>query len=730
MLEWRKNKRPARICGIGGFLMYTEICERVSQELKLPRGSVEAVLLLLEKDCTVPFIARYRKEATGSLDEEAVLSIKERSSRLEELEARRNAIIASLKERELLSPQLEEAVRSASSLTALEDVYLPHRPKRRTRASLAVEKGLAPLADILLRQEGRNPLEIAAPFVDEEKGVGAIEEALQGARDIVAERISENGEARRRIRVLFGRRGKLKSSCVKGKGEEGANFKDWFAWEEPAALAPSHRILAMFRGEREKILSLSLLPPEDEALRILREVFVHGAGADSALVDEAIVDGYRRLLGPSMETELRNALKKKADREAIAVFAKNVREILLASPLGPRNILAVDPGFRTGCKFVCLNRQGDLLFNGTIYPHPPRADEAKSAEVILKAIEDYAIEAIAIGNGTAGRETERFFRGLGLPSNMLITMVNESGASIYSASETARREFPDRDLTVRGAVSIGRRLLDPLAELVKIDPKSIGVGQYQHDVDQKELKNALSTVVESCVNAVGVELNTASLELLSFVSGIGSATAERIVKHREANGPFASRKDLMHVPRLGPKTFEQAAGFLRIRGGENPLDGSAVHPERYALVEQMARDLGCSVTDLVSNPALRSKLEIQKYISPEVGLPTLTDILNELEKPGRDPRDSFEPFSFQEGVEKIEDLLPGMPLPGIVTNITSFGVFVDVGVHQDGLVHRKHLPHGRELRPGERVGVSVLEVDLPRKRISLSMREERKGRHG
>lgn len=709
--------------------MNTEICERVSQELKLPRGSVEAVLLLLEKDCTVPFIARYRKEATGSLDEEAVLAIKERFSRLEELEARRNAILSSLQERELLTPQLEKAVRSASSLTALEDVYLPHRPKRRTRASVAAEKGLAPLADILLRQEGRNPLEIAVPFVVEEKGVGAIEEALQGARDIIAERVSENAEARRRIRVLFGRRGKLKSSCVKGKEVEGANFKDWFAWEEPVALAPSHRILAMFRGEREKILSLSLLPPEDEALRILREVFVHGAGADSALVDEAIVDGYRRLLGPSMETELRNALKRKADRDAIAVFAKNVRQILLASPLGPRNILAVDPGFRTGCKFVCLNRQGDFLFNGTIYPHPPRADEAKSAEVIRKAIGDYAIEAIAIGNGTAGRETERFFRGLGLPSTMLITMVNESGASIYSASETARREFPDHDLTVRGAVSIGRRLLDPLAELVKIDPKSIGVGQYQHDVDQKELKNALSTVVESCVNAVGVELNTASLELLSFVSGIGSATAERIVKHREANGPFASRKDLMLVPRLGPKTFEQAAGFLRIRGGENPLDGSAVHPERYSLVERMARDLGCSVADLVSNPTLRSKLEIKKYISAEIGLPTLTDILNELEKPGRDPRNSFEPFSFQEGVEKIEDLLPGMPLPGIVTNITSFGVFVDVGVHQDGLVHRKHLPRGRELHPGERVGVSVLEVDLPRKRISLTMRDETKGKN-
>lgn len=723
----REQRLHTCISGIGGFLMNTEICERVSKELKLPRDSVHAVLMLLEKDCTVPFIARYRKEATGSLDEEAVLAIKERSLRIEELEARKSAIHASLLDRGLLNPELEKSIMSAGSLTALEDVYLPYRPKRKTRASTAAEKGLAPLADLLLRQEGKDPLALATPFVIEEKGVATQEEALQGAKDIIAERISENGEARRRVRMLFGRRGKLKSSCIKGKEEEGSNFKDWFAWEEPAALAPSHRILAMFRGEREKVLSLSLLPPEDEALRILRDLFVHGAGSDSMLVDEAVVDGYRRLLAPSMETELRNALKKKADREAIAVFAKNVREILLASPLGPRNILAVDPGFRTGCKFVCLNRQGDLLFNGTIFPHPPRADEAKSAETMRKTINDYGIEAIAIGNGTAGRETERFFRGLGLPSEILITMVNESGASIYSASETARREFPEYDLTVRGAVSIGRRLLDPLAELVKIDPKSIGVGQYQHDVDQKELKNALATVVESCVNAVGVELNTASFELLSFVSGIGAGTAERIIKFRESNGPFSSRKELLNVPRLGPKTFEQAAGFLRIRGGTNPLDGSAVHPERYLLVERMAADLGCSVADLLSTPAAKKSLDIQQYVSADVGLPTLTDILNELEKPGRDPRETFEPFIFQEGVEKIDDLLPGMSLPGIVTNITSFGIFVDVGVHQDGLVHRKQLPHGRVFRPGDRVDVSVLEVDLPRKRISLSMREEKKG---
>lgn len=704
--------------------MNVHIAQRVSQELKIAPSSVEAVLSLLEQDATVPFIARYRKEATGSLDEEAIFAIKERYARLEELEARKKAVLSSLEERSLLSSDLEEKVRNAPSLTILEDIYLPFRPKRRTRASIAEEKGLAPLAEHLLLQKGDDPAVLALSFVSEERGVNSGEEALQGALDIIAERISEHGEARRKMRLLFGRRGKIRSTVAKGKEEEGANFRDYFSWEEPAAPAPSHRVLAMFRGEKEKILNLSVLPPEDEALRTLRETFLLGSGPDSILVDRAIVDGYRRLLAPSMETELRNALKKKADREAISVFAGNVREVLLAPPLGPKNILAVDPGFRTGCKFVCLNRQGDLLHHGVIYPHPPRADEKGSADAIRRAAEEFGIEAIAVGNGTAGRETERFLRGLGLPSSIIITMVNESGASVYSASETARKEFPDYDLTVRGAVSIGRRLLDPLAELVKIDPKSIGVGQYQHDVDQKELKKSLDTVVEFCVHAVGVDLNTASLELLSSVSGLGQSTAGRIIRYREANGPFSTRKELLNVPRLGPKTFEQAAGFLRVSGGPDPLDRSAVHPERYPIVERMAADLGCSVSELMKDPGKRSLIDPERYISGDAGLPTLTDILAELERPGRDPRQTFEIYSFAEGIEKIDDLSPGMTLPGVVTNITSFGAFVDIGVHQDGLVHRKHLPGGAEsgLRPGQRVEVSVLDVDRARNRIALSMK--------
>lgn len=704
--------------------MNVHIAQRVSQELKIAPSSVEAVLSLLEQDATVPFIARYRKEATGSLDEEAIFAIKERYARLEELEARKKAVLSSLEERSLLSSDLEEKVRNAPSLTILEDIYLPFRPKRRTRASIAEEKGLAPLAEDLLLQKGDDPAVLALSFVSEERGVNSGEEALEGALDIIAERISEHGEARRKMRLLFGRRGKIRSTVAKGKEEEGANFRDYFSWEEPAAPAPSHRVLAMFRGEKEKILNLSVLPPEDEALRTLRETFLLGSGPDSILVDRAIVDGYRRLLAPSMETELRNALKKKADREAISVFAGNVREVLLAPPLGPKNILAVDPGFRTGCKFVCLNRQGDLLHHGVIYPHPPRADEKGSADAIRRAAEEFGIEAIAVGNGTAGRETERFLRGLGLPSSIIITMVNESGASVYSASETARREFPDYDLTVRGAVSIGRRLLDPLAELVKIDPKSIGVGQYQHDVDQKELKKSLDTVVEFCVHAVGVDLNTASLELLSSVSGLGQSTAGQIIRYREANGPFSTRKELLNVPRLGPKTFEQAAGFLRVSGGPDPLDRSAVHPERYPIVERMAADLGCSVSELMKDPGKRSLIDPERYISGDAGLPTLTDILAELERPGRDPRQTFEIYSFAEGIEKIDDLSPGMTLPGVVTNITSFGAFVDIGVHQDGLVHRKHLPGGAEsgLRPGQRVEVLVLDVDRARNRIALSMK--------
>ena len=709
--------------------MNPDLALRVATELQLSRKSVDAVLSLLEEDATVPFIARYRKEATGSLDEEAILSVKERYTRLEELEARKTAVLSSLRERNLLTAELEGKINAAATMTALEDAYLPYRPKRKTRASAAAEKGLLPLADQIFDQKGLIPEEIAGRFVSVEKEVPSADEALQGARDIIAERISENGEARGRIRLLFGRKGRIKSTVSRGKEEEGTNFRDYFNWEEPAAPAPSHRILAMFRGEKEKILSLSILPPEDEALKILKRLFVAGESPDSRIVEEAVIDGYRRLLAPSMETELRNALKKKADREAISVFARNVREMLLAPPLGPKNILAVDPGFRTGCKFVCLDRQGKLLHHGVIFPHPPRQNEDESAAIIRTAVDTYQIEAAAIGNGTAGRETERFFKKIGLPSSVIITMVNESGASVYSASDTARREFPDHDITVRGAVSIGRRLLDPLAELVKIDPKSIGVGQYQHDVDQKELKKALETVVESCVHAVGVDLNPASTERLSFVSGITAGLAAQIVNYRETNGPFSTRRELLKVPRLGPKTFEQSAGFLRVTGGSEPLDASAVHPERYALVEKMASDLNCSVEELLKNGEKRKEIDISRYVSGDVGLPTLADILKELEKPGRDPRHAFEVFSFREGVEKIEDLASGMELDGVVTNTTSFGVFVDIGVHQDGLVHRKHLPSKvpAELHPGQKIRVSVLEVDLERRRIALSMKDKGKG---
>jgi uncharacterized protein len=711
--------------------MNESIAKRISTEMKIALPAVEATLALLEEGGTVPFIARYRKEATGGLDEENIAAVRDRREQLEELGARKKAISKSLSERGLLSPELEEKIKNAPSLALLEDVYLPFRPKRKTRASVAAEKGLSPLADLIMAQEEAHPELLARSFVSEEKGVSSEEEALKGAADIIAERVSEHGESRARMRLLFGRRGRIKSSLAKGKNEEeGANFRDYFSREEAAAPAPSHRVLAMFRGEKEKILTLSLLPPEEEALAVLIPLFVKGEGPCADLVKEAVIDGYRRLLAPAMETELRNALKKKADREAILVFEKNVREILLAPPLGPKTILALDPGFRTGCKFVCLNRQGDLLHHGVIYPHPPGGDEAKSGAVIKRAVTDYEIEALAIGNGTAGRETERFIRGLGLPSSVVITMVNESGASVYSASETARREFPDHDITVRGAVSIGRRLLDPLAELVKIDPGSIGVGQYQHDVNQKELKKALDGAVEFCVNAVGVDLNTASRELLSYVSGIGPAAAGRIIEFREARGPFSSRKDLLKAPGVGPKTFEQAAGFLRVHGGPNPLDGSAVHPERYPIVEKMASDLGCTVEELIKNAEKRRAIKPENYITGDAGLPTLTDILAELERPGRDPRQNFEIFSFAEGVEKIDDLSPGMVLPGVATNVTSFGVFVDIGVHQDGLVHARNLPGGgRTVRPGQKVEVTVLEVDLGRNRISLSMKEK-KGRAG
>jgi protein Tex len=701
---------------------------QIAQELKLTTGQVQATAALLEEGGTVPFISRYRKEMTGSLDEVAITAIRDRLAQLDELDKRREAILKSLEERDLLTDELKEKLAAAGSMAVLEDIYLPFRPKRRTRATIARERGLEPLAVKLFAQEAMDVLTEAAAFVDAEKGVASAEEALAGARDIIAEWVSEDQEARARMRELFFLKGVFRSKAVPEKQEEGIKYRDYFAWEEPVSAAPSHRILAMRRGENEGFLTLRVTPAEEEAITVLEGLFVKGMGPSSEEVRQAVHDGYKRLLGPSMETEVRLTTKARADEEAIRVFAENLRQLLLSSPLGQKNVLAVDPGFRTGCKVVCLDRQGKLLHHEAVFPHQSDRERAQAASTVLGLCGRYQVEAIAIGNGTAGRETESFIRGLDLPKGIQVVMVNESGASIYSASDVAREEFPDQDVTVRGSVSIGRRLMDPLAELVKIDPKSIGVGQYQHDVDQGELRKSLDDVVVSCVNAVGVEVNTSSRQLLTYVSGLGPQLAKGIVEYRNANGPFPSREKLRKVPRLGPRAFEQAAGFLRIRDAENPLDGSAVHPESYSIVDAMARDLGCQVSDLMRDDSLRKKIDLARYVTEKVGLPTLNDILAELAKPGRDPREQFESVRFQEGVEKIEDVRPGMKLPGVVTNITAFGAFVDIGVHQDGLVHVSELADRFVKNPGEvvkvhqKVMVTVLDVDLQRKRIALSMK--------
>ena len=701
---------------------------KIAQELSLTPKQVQATADLLNEGATVPFIARYRKEATGSLDEVAIAAVRDRLSQLMELDKRREAILKSLEERGQLTDELKEKILSAKTLVVLEDIYLPYRPKRRTRATVAKEKGLEPLAQRLFAQEDMDPLTEAAAFVDPEKGVDSAEDALAGARDIIAEWVNEDQTARARMRDLYSSKAVFKSNVVPEKEADGSKYKDYFDWEEPVNTAPSHRILAMRRGENEGFLTLRIFPPEEGALDILDGLFVKGEGPASEQVKMSVHDSYKRLLSPSMETEIRQATKKRADEEAIRVFVENLRQLLLAPPLGQKNVLAIDPGFRTGCKVVCLDRQGKLLHTETIYPHQSEKAAADARSKILEMCERFRIEAIAVGNGTAGRETETFIRSLDLSKNIQVVMVNESGASVYSASEVAREEFPDQDVTVRGAASIGRRLTDPLAELVKIDPKSIGVGQYQHDVDQGALKSSLDDVVESCVNRVGVEVNTASKQLLTYVSGLGPQLAKGIVEHRNENGPFRSREELKKVPRLGPKAFEQAAGFLRVRDGENPLDRSAVHPESYSIVDTMATDLGCSVLDLMHDEKLRERIDLGKYVSEKVGLPTLNDILSELSKPGRDPREQFETFRFAEGVEKIEDVKPGMKLPGIVTNITAFGVFVDIGVHQDGLVHISELSNRFVKNPAEvvkvhqKVVVTVLGVDLERKRISLSMK--------
>lgn len=705
--------------------------EQIAREFSLVQKNVDAVASLLEEGATIPFISRYRKEMTGSMDEVMIANIRDRIEQLRELDKRKEAVISSIEKQGKLTPELLSAIAKAETLAEVEDLYLPYKPKRKTRASAAKEKGLEPLAEKIFLQNEKVDVEtFAASFIDAEKGVNTLEEALEGARDIMAEWISENQEARKNIRELFWKEGVVESRLLKGKEEEGQKFKDYFEWTEPVSKTPSHRMLAMRRGEKEGILILDIYPNEETSIATLERQFIKSSGAVAEQIALAIKDCYKRLLRPSLETEVRIESKMKADEEAIKVFCTNLKELLLAAPLGQKNVLAIDPGFRSGCKVVCLDKQGKLLYNTNIYPHEPQRESAKSKGIIKDLCEQYNIEAIAIGNGTASRETESFVRSIGLTNRILIVMVNESGASVYSASDVAREEFPTHDVTVRGAVSIGRRLTDPLAELVKIDPKSIGVGQYQHDVDQIKLKQGLDDVVMSCVNSVGVEVNTASKELLAYVSGLNASIAKNIVEFRNQNGPFKKREDLMQVPRLGEKVFEQAAGFLRIREAENPLDASAVHPESYVIVEKMAKDLGCEVKDLMSSTELRKQLDLTKYITDKVGLPTLTDIVAELEKPGRDPRESFEVFSFTEGVNTIADLKIGMKLPGIVTNVTNFGAFVDVGVHQDGLVHISHLSDKFIKDPNEvvtvqqKVFVTVTEVDVPRKRIALSMKAD------
>ncbi len=709
-----------------------KIIARIANELSLTTKQVNVVVNLLTEGATIPFIARYRKELTGSLDEVVLASIRDRHEQLVELDKRREAILKYIEKQEKLTPALAKAIEDAETLAELEDIYLPYKQKRKTRATAAKEKGLEPLALSIFEQGNIDLAKLVASFIDPAKGVNTEEEALQGARDIMAEWVSENQEARKNIRELFWKDGIIESKVLKSKAEteEAQKFKDYFEWSEPIKKTPSHRLLAMRRAENESIISLDIAPSEELAVQSLEHQFVKTSKPIAEQVKLAVKDSYKRLLKPSLESEVRVESKLQADVEAIKVFASNLKELLLASPLGQKRVLALDPGFRTGTKLVCLGEQGDLLFNTVIYQNEPQRETTKAGTIVMGLCDKFKIEAIAIGNGTASRETESFVKALGLPKEIIVVMVNESGASVYSASDVAREEFPDQDITVRGAVSIGRRLTDPLAELVKIDAKSIGVGQYQHDVDQTKLKAGLDDVVMSCVNSVGVEVNTASKELLSYVSGLGPQLAKSIVDYRNQNGAFKDRSALKKVPRLGDKAFEQCAGFLRIRDSKNPLDRSAVHPESYSIVEKFAKDLGCTVNDLMTRAELRKKLDLKKYVTDKVGLPTLTDILSELEKPGRDPREKFEVFSFEEGIHEIKDLKVGMVLPGIVTNVTNFGAFVDIGVHQDGLVHISHLSDKFVKDPSaviavqQKVKVTVMEVDAPRKRIALSMKSD------
>ena len=714
----------------------------IANRLGLKQQAVDNTLALLDEGCTIPFISRYRKERTGGLDEVQIAAISDQYERLKELQKRKETIVKTITELDKMTPELEKRITDCWEANELEDIYLPYKPKRRTRAQVAREQGLEPLAKLLLLQRERNPEHAAAHFVGD--AITTPSDAIKGAQDIIAEMVSEDERSRQQLRDAFRRQAFITSKVVKAKADsdEAAKYSDYFDWEEPLKRCSSHRLLAMRRGESEGILRISISPNDDECIERLQRHYVYGNTPCGKLVAEAVEDGYKRLLKPSIETEFAALSKEKADEEAIRVFAENLRQLLLGAPLGQKRVMGVDPGFRTGCKVVCLDAQGNLLHHEAIFPHPPVNKRMESAMAVEKMLKKYQIEAISIGNGTASRETNDFIRDVlagrydierredsgERKENTQVFVVSEDGASVYSASKIAREEFPDEDVTVRGAVSIGRRLMDPLAELVKIDPKSIGVGQYQHDVDQTKLKHSLDQTVESCVNSVGVNLNTASQHLLMYVSGLGPTLAKNIVDYRRENGAFTSRAQLKKVPRLGPAAFQQCAGFLRIPGARNPLDNSAVHPESYAVVEQMAQDQGCTVADLINNKEKREAIDIRRYVTAEVGIPTLTDILKELEKPGRDPREQIEEFEFDARVNTVDDLVEGMELPGIVTNITNFGAFVDIGVHQDGLVHISQMANRRIAHPTDvvklhqHVRVRVIEVDRRRNRISLSMK--------
>ena len=705
-----------------------EFVNKIAQEFNVSTRVAENVIKLLGEGATVPFIARYRKEMTNTMNEETVADIKKRLEQLDELEKRKEFVLKSIAEQEKLTPELEKNINNAETLQDVEDLYLPYKPKRRTKAEIARQKGLEPLARMIMSQNSDDVNGMAKRFINKEKDVNNEADALHGACDIMAEWISESINGRNRIRKIYHKDGVISSTLVKGKEEEAQTYKQYFDFKEPIAKAPSHRILALFRAEEEGLLKVKISIEANDALNVLDSIFLKNDNASTDLVQDAIDDAWKRLLEPSLETEMRALYKEKADEVAVKVFAENLRQLLLAAPLGKKRVLALDPGFRTGCKVVILNELGALLHNETIYPHPPQNEHGKAAAKIAHLVQAYKIDVIAIGNGTAGRETEDFIKSIRFDRDITAVMVNESGASIYSASKVARDEFPDYDITVRGAVSIGRRLMDPLAELVKIDPKSIGVGQYQHDVNQKMLGDELNTVVESCVNAVGVELNSASEQLLSYVSGVGPQLASSIVKYRNENGGFTSRKQLLEVPRLGNKAFEQCAGFLRIHGAKQPLDASAVHPESYHIVEKMAKKLGVKVEELIGNDELIAKINPKEFIEKDFGIETVNDIIDELKKPGRDPRKTFEVFEFDKNIRTINDLRQGMQLVGIVTNITAFGCFVDVGVHQDGLVHISQMSNSYITDPNQvvklnqKVKVTVTDVDIPRKRISLSMK--------